>query len=180
MINKLKFLIGAVVLAVIAGMLYSAGFLDFLNPFSFRDYTSPTFGYAIRYPRNWTLDGSREKAPLDILHDVNKKAVVFIQVFESDDYTTAEGRQTALAAMKKDFETRREYKLNYFNIEIVDGQTQFTANGLYRDSNSLWTFNQKGAFLGDRKAYSITSRILTGHVDDMGETTAKIVASFRM
>jgi len=165
---------------IILGGLYATGFLDFLNPYEFRAYTSPKFGYTVSYPRNWTLDDSRSTAALDLIHNANKNGVVFIQVFEHADYATPEGRSKAVSEMKNDFAGRAEYKLDSFTDEIRDGHHYFLAKGLYKDANGVWSFTQEGAFLGDRRAYNIVSRALSGHADEVGATLKAIVKSFKI
>ncbi len=171
----------AVVLGVgILASAYASGWLDFLNPNSFTTYTSARSGYTVSYPRSWTLDDSQAKARLDVIHNANKNGVVLIQVFEHESYKTEEGRAKAVADMRKDFEGRSEYKLDYFNDEVVDGQTYFEASGLYRDSNGTWNFIQKGVFFDNGKAYNLVARMLTGSVDELKPIMEKIIASFRM
>ncbi len=160
--------------------LYFSGALDFLNPLSFKEYKSPRHSYTISYPRSWTLDDLQAKARLDVIHNANKNGVVLIQVFEHESYAAEEGRAKAAADMKKDFSTRPEYKLDYFNSETVDGAVVFEAAGLYRDANGTWNFIQRGAFLPDGKAYNIVARMLTGSVDELKPTMERIIASFKL
>lgn len=168
-------IIGAVGLAIVAGLLLwtgvlkvnvdvspSGGTTNAAVPEGWTTYTSGEFGYTVAYPEGWNMQEGGSGGSRDVFISAPKNAAfVRIAGFVDSSINSAAAVENSIAQYKASFADKPSEQLNEFTSEMQGEIGGFAASGRMAAGEALYQFLERGLLAVNGRVLIMRGGVLT-------------------
>ncbi|MFH1656452.1 MAG: PsbP-related protein [Candidatus Nealsonbacteria bacterium] len=139
-------------------------------------YKSPTRGYQIKHPADWTMDDTGEiYQQSDVLMAPDKNAAIVITIFQDLRILEPNGIETIVKEVEDAFANDQNHVVKTFE----KGTEGYVTGGSYSDGTENWAFKEVGVYMLDGIGVNVRANTKQEMAIKYGKTLDAIIESFK-